>query len=202
MIVTLEIPAASRRQIERQAKTLDNAPAVMRKALHAAVVVGAEEIRDLLVTEQLGLSMQHPGSGLAASLMGWMISDELGAVGVPGNSPAARYAGILEHGGTIYPKTARALAVPVHPEAKNYTSPRDMPGLFLLKREGKAPVLARSVGGDAIEVMWVLLASVTIPPFGWLSKGADRTKGDMAAAFQDVVNRAISQAARGSGNGD
>ena len=196
MIVTLEIPAASRRQIERQAKALDDAPAVMRRALEAAVVVGAEEIRDLLVTQQLGLEMQNPGSGLAASVMGWMISDDLGAVGVPSNSPAAAYAGILERGGTIYPKTATALAVPVHPEAKQYSSPRDMPGLFMLKRPGKAPLLARSVGGDAIQVMWVLLASVTIPAFRWLSKGADLAKADMAATYQDELNKTVREANR------
>lgn len=190
MIITLEIPASTRRTIQQHKKLSREAPKALSKGLQAAVATGAEQIRESLVRGRLGLTMQHPASGLAASMDGWMVAPLTGAIGVPANSPAAAYARILETGGTIYPRTAKALAVPVSEEAKQYTSPRDMPGLIFIdrKKQGKPPLLVREAGGDAIEVMWVLLPSVTIPAFHWLTQGANLAKGPMAEAMQDVMS--------------
>lgn len=189
MIITLTIPASTQRVIERHAKAAGRAEEAISAGLHAAVVVGADQIREALVMGQLGLTMQRPGQGLAASIDGWMIEPLLGAVGVPSDSPAAAYAGILETGGVVTPKNAKALAIPVSEEAKQYSSPRDMPGLFLVAVKGKAPILARSGGGDALEVHWVLVQSVTIPAFRWLTKGATLAKGAMTAEMQIGLNR-------------
>ena len=103
MIVTLEIPAATSRKIKRDARLARQAPEVFSRGMEAAVAVGAEEIREQLVTGDLGLTMRHPASGLAASVTGWMIDRQapLGALGVPSNSPAAAYAKIQEEGGEV-----------------------------------------------------------------------------------------------------
>lgn len=200
MIVTLEIPAETRQRIERDRKRLGaaNVKAAMAKALNAAVATGADEIRQQLLMGELGLTMQNPGSGLAASLMGWMLDESapLAALGVPGNSPAAAYARIHEYGGTITPKRARALAVPVSEEAKQYTSPRDMANLTLIPRKKKPPLLVEMLtarGGRRAQwrVHWVLLASVTITGQHWLSRGADAARDAMASAFSDEFAKVL-----------
>lgn len=193
MIVTLEIPAATRRKFERNAKLAKRADDAISGGLNAAVAVGAEEVRENLSRGGLGLTMRHPASGLAASMMGWMIDAATGAVGVPAESPAAAYAGILERGGTIYPGPGkRALAIPISDEAKKHTSPRDMPDLVMIPRKGKPPLLVRQLQrrGDlrGFELHWVLVKSVTIPAFRWLSKGVDAALGSMTGAMQDRLN--------------
>ncbi|HUX00233.1 MAG TPA: hypothetical protein VMY35_04570 [Phycisphaerae bacterium] len=194
--MTLEIPPATQAKIDRGGRAAKQAGAALAAGLEAAAVGGAEEIRELLLRGELGLDMRHPGSGLAASLAGWMIDDSLplAAVGVPANSPAAAYAGILERGGTITPKSARLLAIPVSEEARRYSSPRDMPDLTLISRKasGKPPLLVRQLSrrGDVrgFELHWVLVPSVTIEPRRWLSRGAARVTTTMAGSFQDVLD--------------
>lgn len=193
MIITIEIPPASRRRIDRDAKKARELKGAMGDAMQTAVAVGADVIVKGLMMGRYGLTMQHPASGLAASTRGWMIDREgpIGAVGVPSDSPAAAYAGILERGGTITPKRAKALAVPVSEEAKQYSSPRDMADLTMISRPGKPGLLVRTAkGGDVtgFEVHWVLVGSVTIPAFHWLSQGARDAKDDMSAAFGDVIS--------------
>ena len=201
MIVTVEIPAATRRKIDRGRKAAGRAGEALAAGLERAAVGGASFISELLVRGELGLEMRHPGSGLAASLAGWMIDSSLplAAVGVPGESPAAAYAGILERGGTITPKSARMLAIPVSEEARRYSSPRDMPDLTLISRKasGKPPLLVRELSrrGDVtgFELHWVLVPSVTIEPRRWLSRGAERARGRMAEYFQDVLDEYAGQ---------
>lgn len=193
-VVTLDIPAASRRTIERAAGSAERADEAIAKGLETAVVIGADVIAEGLVMGDYGLTMRHPGSGLAASVRGWMIDPAvpLAAVGVPADSPAAAYAGILERGGTIYPRRARALAVPVSEEAKRYTSPRDMPDLTYIPRKGRPPLLVRELKRrghmTGFEVHWVLLASVIIPAFHWLTRGVADATRPMGGAMQDVLN--------------
>jgi len=199
MIVSLEIPASTRRQIARDQRAAARASEVFGQALLAGAVVGAERIREQLVMGELGLTMRHPASGLAASLMGWMVDAQKpeAAIGVPANSPAAKYAGILERGGTIVPKNARALAIPVSEEAKQYSSPRDMPDLTLIPRKGKPPLLVRELmrRGDVrgFELHWVLVSSVTIESRHWLTKGAEAATPDIADAAGDVIHEWIGE---------
>jgi len=189
MIVSLQVPPETRRSIRKTAQFAERLKPALAAGLGAAAYVGAENVREQLSGGQLGLQMQHPGQGLAASLSGWMIDQQkpVAAIGVPGNTPAAAYAAIQEFGGTITPKNAKALAVPISDEAKKHTSPRDMEGLDLIPRKDKPPLLVRQMtrrGKDVgFEVHWVLVGSVTIAATHWLSRGVAAASGEMGEAF-------------------
>jgi len=86
-----------------------------------------------------------------------------------------KYARIHEQGGVITPKSAKALAVPIHPEAKKASGPRSFSDLVFIPRAGKPPLLARIRAGGpkrareaTMDVMYVLLKSVTLPPRPYL----------------------------------
>ena len=75
------------------------------------------------------------------------------------------YAAIQEFGGEITPQQKQALAVPVHPDAKN-KSPRDFQNLIFIKRANRPPLLVRKIGkGNAqrMDIMFVLVKKVHIP---------------------------------------
>ena len=185
-VVTLELSEEARRKIERDVKLAAEFGGLLADAMEHMAGAGGDEVKERLALGELGLTMRHPGGGgLNDAVHGWLIDREtpLGAIGVSGNHPAAAYAAIHEYGGTITPKTAGALAVPISDEAKFYSSPRDMPGLVMIRRPGKPPILCR-VYGDRVEVHWVLLASVTIPATHWLSRGVEMALGTMAAVGQ------------------
>ncbi len=123
-------------------------------------------------------------------------------IGVPKDSPASSYARILEEGGTIVPKGAGALAIPVGAAlAPGGTprfpgGPRSVPGglIFIDRRkQGKPPLLVKRIGGRnaRLEVFFVLKKSVKIPATKWLSGGiADNLK-----LFVDALNDEIAKVA-------
>jgi len=199
MIVTLEISQQARRAIANRLRSAGRAQAVMADAVLAAATAGAEVISAALVMGKLGIAAenQHPATGLAASVMAWEIDRQaaVAAVGVPANAPAARYARILEQGGTIFPTSARNLAIPISAEARGYSSPRDMQGLEMIPRPGKPPLLVRQLTRrgalKGFELHWVLVPSVTIAPRNWLSRGAELAAGDMQAACRSVLSEYV-----------
>lgn len=200
MIVTLELTSQSRRKIDRDVKLAGRSGEVFSRSMQSAVYAGAEDIRKQLVMGELGLTMRNPGSGMAASMFGWILDEKapLGAVGIPSNSPAAAYANILEHGGTIYPKNAKALAVPVSDKAKRYSSPRDMDNLSLIPRKGKPALLVEKLSSRGRRrahwiIHWVLVGSVTIAPRRWLSRGAEAAKDTMSGAFRATVMEMVNE---------
>ena len=83
------------------------------------------------------------------------------------------YAAIQEMGGDIVPKDAKALAVPVHPDAKAALIPEGssikdvFPDLIYIERNGQAPLLVREAGRGLnhgrFDIMYVLVQKVTIP---------------------------------------
>jgi len=181
-LATIEISPESWKVIERIGRAAAGWMAAVAGALGAAVGVGGDQVAEWMQMGELGLNPGNAGqAGLASGVRGWMLSeaDPLGAIGVPGNHPAAAYAGIQETGGTIYPRTARALAIPISDEARLHASPREMDGLVMITRPGKPPILARTTGGT-VETHWVLKASVTIEATHWLSTGVSRAAPEMA----------------------
>ncbi len=198
MIATLHMSAEAQRKIRRDERLAAGAGEVMAAGTETACVVGADSVRRQLVMGELGLTMRNPASGLAAAVEGRLTdaSKPEGVIGVPGNSPAAAYARIQQYGGTIRPKSARALAVPVSDEARRYTSPRDMQGLDLIPRKGRPSLLVRQLaarGGRQAqwEIHWVLVPSVTIRPTHWLSRGVEEASGEMSAAFADRLDKYV-----------
>jgi hypothetical protein len=191
VIVTVNISPASIANQKRHQTRADGFPAAVGRAVGSAVSVGADALAELTLKGQLGVTPQRGAMGLAGSILGWMIDAGagLGAIGVPANTPAGKYAAILNYGGTILPRTAKRLAIPITEEAKRYSSPRDMPGLVLVTREGKAPLLVQMVG-KVMSPQWVLLSSVTIPAFGWWDKGVGLVTPTIANEFITVLRKA------------
>lgn len=193
MIVTLQISPAAERTVARHIDLAADAPQAMADAVFAAAVTGAEDVRAQLVQGRLPVQAQRPATGLAASLAGWWLDETamVAALGVPANTPAAAYARILNDGGVIRPVNAKALAVPVSEEARLYNSPRDQANLtYIPSRNGKPPLLVEEInkrgGATGMQVHWLLLASVTIPAFGWFDRGVAAAEGVMVGAAEDV----------------
>lgn len=93
------------------------------------------------------------------------------SVGVFGSDDAelVKIAGVHEYGMTIKPKKAKMLAIPVSPKAKG-KRPADFPTLFNPKG---TKVLAIPKGRDDMEVLFVLMHSVTIPERSFIRSGYD-----------------------------
>lgn len=125
--------------------------------------------------------------------------------------PSSRYARILEEGGEIRPRKARALAVPL--SAARTAGGRDRfpggpagakfkgkyPDAFMLKRPGKPPliVVPRRVRGSkngrvaGLMPMFALVKSVRIPRTEWLSRGVARNMGVWEVEFEREFSRRI-----------
>ncbi len=75
------------------------------------------------------------------------------------------YAPIHEFGGSVKAKGG-GLTVPIHPDAKRASkkgeSARDQSDLFMIKRPGKSPLLARD-GGGQLDIMYAMPKRVVIP---------------------------------------
>ena len=73
-------------------------------------------------------------------------------------------AAIHQFGGVILPVHAKALTIPISKEARGKRA-RDFPRgqTFLLKREGKAPLIMLRQEGGIVTPLFVLLRSVKIP---------------------------------------
>jgi hypothetical protein len=190
MIVQLEYSEEAKRRIAADAQLAELLPRACSAGLMSAATVGAAEISQSLQQGKLGLVPRRGGRGLVGSVDGWADASDpyLAWLGVPANSPAAAYAKILQRGGTITPKNAKALAVPISAEAKRHTSPRDMADLFMLSRPGKPPLLVRSLKRRGVEkgleVHWVLLSSVTLRAYYWLTRGMEDARWAMFDAFR------------------
>jgi phage virion morphogenesis protein len=106
-------------------------------------------------------------TGRLALSMDWAATDDEAIVGTN-----VRYGRIHQLGGTIVPKTAKALTVPLCDLAKGKRA-RDFEGLFVIGgKEGKAPVLAMRQG-EKVLPMFALMKKVTMqarPFLVWLSE--------------------------------
>lgn len=96
-----------------------------------------------------------------------------------------RYALIHEIGGTIVPKRAKFLTVPVTEAAKKAGSPRNMPGLHFGKTAGGQPVLLDQGG----RVQYLLRKKVTIPARPYLRPAADAIYPNLAANIRKAWER-------------
>jgi hypothetical protein len=99
------------------------------------------------------------------------------------------YARQREFGGTIVPKQAKALTIPVAKEAKRRRA-EDFPDLFLVKRPGKDAVLALK-SGKSLKVMFVLKQAVTQKGSLYLHGALEATKDDVRKVFESFVRGVV-----------
>lgn len=130
----------------------------MKKSLLKAAEFAAGELRRK-VRDKFN---QHTG-GLGRSFRATLISDE-GDLKSGAFSDAVQ-AGILEHGGTIRPKTTKMLSIPIGPRAKRTVGlwPRHWGKGELFSFKSKAgKILLASREGNVITLQYVLKKFVTI----------------------------------------
>jgi len=112
-----------------------------------------------------------------------------GVLGTIGSN--VKYAAIQERGGTIVPKNAGALAIPINDEAR-HRKPRSF-NLKMIKRQGRPPLLVRDVGGKfkRSDIMYVLKKSVRIPPHYYMRNTMLARRVAAARIFWDTVKKSI-----------
>ncbi len=150
----------------------------------------------LLVERQIkenltgGNPLRVQGGILRASYSSRVFNVASGVRGIVG-SPV-KYAAIHEHGGTIRPKRAKALTVPIAPEAKR-RSARDFPDLFIWKHhEGEGGAfLAQPIPGGGFKLMYQLRSSVFIPPRRYISKAMRVTGPKVLALVGNKIGQVI-----------
>lgn len=105
-------------------------------------------------------------------------------IGVLGeeDSEMLKIAGIHEFGGTIKPKNAKALAIPL--PIANGTRPSDHSDLFIPKGKN---ILAKKKGNDGFTPFFILVQSVTIPERSYIRSTFDENKEDIATAAQKLL---------------
>ncbi len=189
-------------------RIVDNTPAFMQRTMgqvQAGVAAAAEvlskSMKDTLATRAGaggglgsgagGAMPSNPGSPPAYQRGGLHRSIHASNAVITGNRVSAsvgtklRYGASLEHGFTA---TARGggLLIPLQPEAHRLLERglvKNNPQLFMVKRPGKAPILARKGPRGAIVPLFVLKKSVTVKPRPWLRPSLNRARVAMAQAF-------------------
>ena len=107
------------------------------------------------------------------------------------------YARIHETGGTITPKRASALAIPLTGAARVSGGPRNMAGLFVAKGKRSGAVLALRGGGGGIVPQFALRRSVTLPARHYLTKAAKAATDMIGKRVADQVRQQIRKAVGG-----
>ncbi len=99
------------------------------------------------------------------------------------------YARIQELGGTIVPRKGKALAVPIGAEGRKAArdaggSLRSLDLIFIKRKGGQAPLLAKSIrGGKGIKPLFILVRSVTLPARPYLKPAAQLARPKIRKQF-------------------
>lgn len=163
-------------------------PKAMDSAAVKSVLLLATEATGVLAEEVRSRLTKRPTGALARSFKARLVSKSAGEISAEAVSRLP-YAAQQDQGGTIRPRKARALAIP-HPMARipRGKGPRDYPGLFMIKRDGKSPILAlaktRGPGRgregpgvlSAIKPMFTLHKSVTQRGVGYVAAAEARMR--------------------------
>ncbi len=198
MQVSIELTAATKQEIER----LEAMPARLAQGVETGMRRAVNVAAGIVVKRSLsGGVLKRRTGALARSVKGRTEGSGFNIVGLVGvtKGPAARYAAILQDGGVIRMKSKR-LAIPVGAaltptgRPRYPGGPRTVPGLVLIKRPGRAPLLARPLGGGQIEVLFVLKTSVRIPGYHWLSKGMEAAVELVTRTIQGSVDAVLEAA--------
>ena len=115
----------------------------------------------------MGSSIPEPGSSGGAS--GNRYKVEIGSSGVI-------YARILEKGGTITPKKAKWLTIPL-PGVKGRAS--NYPDSFVIKSKSGNLLIVQKKGKSGIVPLFVLKKKVKIPDFRWLTGSLEEKRSTL-----------------------
>lgn len=103
---------------------------------------------------------------------------------------SAVYGPIHEFGGTISPKRASFLAVPLPPvmtpAGVARGRPRDFPGTFVARSRSGNLIIFQKAGKDRIVPLFVLKKKVTIPARHWASQSVEESMKDFDAIVDSV----------------
>lgn len=161
----------------------------MRRAVRQGVSPDGTPYAPLARPRPGGGSKPLIDSGLLAASLSASVTGG-GDVLLRARAPGAK---LMQTGGTITPKNAHALAIPVTAEARRYASPRDFPRtLFVLRKKGsgRPGVLAERVSGGAVAVHYVLVKSVTVParPYlGLTPEAVDSIRAAVGLAYSTAI---------------
>lgn len=114
-------------------------------------------------------------------------------VGVFGSDDAemVMIARVHEYGMTIKPKNGKYLTIPSSPKSKGKRA-REFNDLFFIPTDNGNGLLAREKGKDQIEVLFVLVKSVTIPERSFIragfDQGIDKITNKMEGFLEDVIS--------------
>ena len=164
-------------------------PIVMKsQALEAA------EVAALFLDRSTRRNLNRSGTSTGALARSWeatILEDQSGVLVGAGAFSDLPYAFIHETGGVIRPKRAKALAVPLTPEARKAGSPRNMPNLSFMPRGKRAPILY-----EGFKTHFVLPKKVTIPRTGYITEAAEKA----APVMMDIIGRGVFSVMSRAGN--
>jgi hypothetical protein len=109
---------------------------------------------------------------------------------------------VLEEGGTITPKSAKVLAVPVGNALTatgraRFASPREVEGGFWLSRPGRPPLFVVERGGSKsrrLDVLFVGLPRVTLEGKRSAAKAAEAAQGQARRVLDEQIRAALAPA--------
>jgi phage gpG-like protein len=159
-----------------KANAIKGMQAKYKKVLAAArkgMIKGFELFKAKIIREQMsGRSSSSLGKISGFLARSWYIKSwYVGSDSRVKLATEAKYSAIHQFGGVIKPQNGRALAVPIHKDAKGH-SPSEFNDLVYVKRNGRPPLLIQSwIGGNmgggrrrgGMKIMFVLISSVKIP---------------------------------------
>ena len=125
-------------------------------------------------------------------------------VGIQGDadSEILTIARVHEYGAVIHAKQAKNLCIPINKESYD-KSPRDFPDLFFIRSKNgyllgvtaKKPRKCKKKGdeeqSDDLNLLFLLLPSVTIPERSFIRAGYDANRNLLAEVFQQAMRKII-----------
>jgi hypothetical protein len=184
---------------ETLSAVIDQVDREMASTLERGMLLAAEHVVGEIRQEIFNKFNVRTGS-FARSFKAQLLETGDGKVvaGALSDDPRAR---IQDEGGTIFAK-AKKLAIPVGAgrSLPVGTGPRQVTGLELIPRPGKAPLLARVKQDGSLVPYFVLLSSVTLKGRDYLEPASQRSEPVVAEILDEVVQGNIDQAEADNGD--
>jgi len=142
----------------------------------------------------------NTGTGHLKRNVGMFIGDGILALGTHvGNTAKVKYAGILEEGGKITPKSKKYLTIPL-PGVKGLA--RNYPDAFIIKSKAGNLLIVQKDARGRLKPLFLLRKEVTIPAFHWLSESIEdrRRELDGMTSEQAIFDAAVRM--RGGGGAE